>query len=198
MIEKLIEYNKHWAGMQNLQDETYFQRLSEGQAPEYLWIGCSDSRVPAESVLGVKPGQLFVHRNIANQVKLDDNNSMSVLQYAVDVLKVSHVIICGHSGCGGVQAAFEGTSDRYVADWLSDLRQLTVEKADELAKKSNDEEKLTLLTELNVQKQVELVANHEIVRNAWQRNQDLAVHGWVFRIDTGCVKNLNISVNSQA
>lgn len=193
MIEKLIKHNKHWAAMHELEDGTYFERLSEGQAPEYLWIGCADSRVPAETLLGLKPGQLFVHRNIANQVKVDDSNSMSVLQFAVEVLKVRHIIICGHSGCGGVKTAFDGAGDRYLESWLQELKDLKQEKLTELDSKLSDDEKLSLFTELNVKQQVDNVVNHDIVKNAWLSGQELAVHGWVFELDSGLINDLGVT-----
>lgn len=198
MIEKLIQYNQHWAGLQSLSDDTYFDRLSEGQAPEYLWIGCSDSRVPAESLLGLKPGQLFVHRNVANQIHVDDNNSMSVLQYAVDVLKTRHIIVCGHSSCGGVEAAFDGKCDSYIEKWLSGLANLCHEKEHLLNQKQTREEKLALLTELNVQQQVEGLAEVDIVKAAWARGQQLEIHGWVFDIPSGLLKDLNMVVRADS
>lgn len=179
--------------MHELEDGTYFERLSEGQAPEYLWIGCADSRVPAETLLGLKPGQLFVHRNIANQVKVDDSNSMSVLQFAVEVLKVRHIIICGHSGCGGVKTAFDGAGDRYLESWLQELKDLKQEKLTELDSKLSDDEKLSLFTELNVKQQVDNVVNHDIVKNAWLSGQELAVHGWVFELDSGLINDLGVT-----
>jgi carbonic anhydrase len=198
MIEKLIQYNLHWAGLQNLSDESYFDRLSEGQAPEYLWIGCSDSRVPAESLLGLKPGQLFVHRNIANQIHVDDNNSMSVLQYAVEVLKTRHIIVCGHSSCGGVEAAFDGKCDGYIEQWLSGLTDLCHEKEHLLNQKQTRDEKLALLTELNVQQQVDGIAELDIVKAAWARGQQLEIHGWVFDIPSGLLKDLDMVVSADS
>lgn len=196
MIEKLFQYNKHWAGLQNLSDDGYFDRLNEGQTPEYLWIGCADSRVPAESLLGLKPGQLFVHRNVANQVKVDDSNSMSVLQYAIDVLKVRHIIVCGHSNCGGVAAAYEGGCDSYIERWLSDLRNLSLERTEELNSYDEKTDRLNRLSEMNVEQQVECLKGHSLVKAAWDRGQELAIHGWVFEIHTGLLKDLNISARS--
>lgn len=197
MIEKLKLYSEYWTGIQKLADEDYFKNLSEGQAPEYLWIGCSDSRVPAETLLGLKPGQLFVHRNIANQVKKQDNNSMSVIQYAVDVLKVRHIIICGHSGCGGVKAAYEGGCDGYLETWLKELNEISLENKSELDAYETKEARLARLNELNVAEQVKTVCNFNTVKAAWERGQNLTIHGWVFHIDKGDVEDLNISCNGE-
>lgn len=197
MIEKLKLYSEYWTGIQKLADEDYFKNLSEGQAPEYLWIGCSDSRVPAETLLGLKPGQLFVHRNIANQVKDSDNNSMSVIQFAVDVLKVRHIIICGHSSCGGVKAAYEGGCDGYLEAWLKELSELSSAKGSELAAIEDKEERLLKLNEFNVGQQVKATSELEVVKNAWARGQNLTVHGWIFHIDKGDVEDLNISQNGK-
>ncbi|HEY9034730.1 MAG TPA: carbonic anhydrase [Pseudomonadales bacterium] len=195
MLEKLLVYNQYWSGLQKLSDETYFERLSENQAPEYLWIGCADSRVPAEALLGLKPGQLFVHRNIANQIQLNDNNSMSVLQFAVTVLKVKHIIVCGHSGCGGIKAAYHNEADGYLGDWLSDLRHLIDDSRDCLPGDSSEEECLSLLTEMNVRHQVRQIADHPIVRQAWAQGQELDIHGWVFIIHDGLIQDLGVSVS---
>lgn len=195
MIEKLLVYNQYWSGLQKLSDDTYFQRLKENQTPEYLWIGCADSRVPAEALLGLKPGQLFVHRNVANQIKVDDSNSMSVLQFAVEVLKVKHIIVCGHTECGGVKAAMNGEGDRYLADWLQDLRGLADECKQKQLVGDDENKRLELLTEMNVRQQVKRIAEHPIVQNAWKGGQQLGIHGWVFVISEGLIRDLDVSVS---
>ena len=196
MLEKLLEYNKHWAGLQKLSDETYFERLSHSQAPEYLWIGCADSRVPAEALLGLKPGQLFVHRNVANQVKVDDSNSMSVLQFAITVLKVKHIIVCGHSACGGVQSAYTGKADGYLSDWLETVKHIAADNKDELDACSNKEAAIERLTQMNVCHQVRTIAEHPLVRDAWAHGQELSIHGWVFEIHEGLLKDLDVTIDS--
>ena len=194
MLSNLIAYNKNWAGEQKAQKENFFEELAQGQTPEYLWIGCSDSRVPAESLLGVEPGQLFVHRNIGNQIKPADGNAMSVLQYAVKVLKVKHIIVCGHSTCGGVNAALQGVKDGFFQGWLSELRELslstfTVDSA------LTEAERLSKLTELNVEMQVDNLCQSDIVKSAWKHGQELAIHGWVFNIEEGLLSDLKITSN---
>ena len=197
MLRDLLIYNKYWSGLQKLSDESYFERLSESQAPEYLWIGCADSRVPAETLMGLKPGQLFVHRNVANQIKVDDNNSMSVLQFAVQGLKVQHIIVCGHTGCGGVKAAYYGEGDAYLADWLEDIRDLAGEHKQQLSA-ADEVQNLTALTELNVKQQVRRIASHPIVQEAWRNGQKLAIHGWMFVIHEGLINDLQVSVSGPA
>lgn len=195
MIEKLLAYNQHWSGLQKLSDDTYFQRLRETQNPEYLWIGCADSRVPAEALLGLKPGQLFVHRNVANQIKFGDSNSMSVLQFAVEVLKVKHIIVCGHSECGGIKAALQGGVTGYLEDWLQDIKVLADEGHEKHFCDCADDRKLELLTEMNVRQQVKRIAEHLIVQNAWKSGQQLGIHGWVFVINEGLIKDLDVSIS---
>lgn len=198
MLEKLLVYNQYWAGLLKLSDETYFERLSKKQSPEYLWIGCADSRVPAETLMGLEPGQLFVHRNVANQIRVNDSNSMSVLQFAVQVLKVKHIIVCGHSGCGGIKAAYNNEADGYLADWLADIRDLAGQSTESLAVYPTDEEKMAALTELNVKRQVQQIAEHPIVQDAWAQGQELDIHGWVFVIHEGLIKDLQVSRSAAA
>lgn len=196
MIEKILKYNQLWSDLQKLSDETFFRQLKEGQDPEYLWIGCSDSRVPAETLLGLQPGQLFVHRNVANVVKTDDDNSMSVLQFAVDVLKVRHIIICGHSDCGGIKAALNGGVDSYLENWLKDVRQIAIDCKDAPYFKDADEKRRKeLLTEMNVRHQVKTLASHPLIQQAWKNGQRMAIHGWVFHVGTGLIQDLDVSVS---
>ncbi len=196
MIEKILKYNQLWSDLQKLSDESFFRQLREGQDPEYLWIGCSDSRVPAETLLGLQPGQLFVHRNVANVVKTDDDNSMSVLQFAVDVLKVRHIIICGHSDCGGIKAALNGGVDSYLENWLKDVRQIAIDCKDAPYFKDADEKRRKeLLTEMNVRHQVKTLASHPLIQQAWKNGQRMAIHGWVFHVGTGLIQDLDVSVS---
>ena len=195
MLSDLIKYNREWAAEQKQGNGSYFNELALGQTPAYLWIGCSDSRVPAESLLGVEPGQLFVHRNVANQIKPADGNAMSVLQYAVKVLKVKHIIVCGHSGCGGVNAALEGVKDGFLQGWLSELRELCLSTCS-LNTELTQEERLVRLTEKNVIMQVDNLKQSDIVKSAWKEGQNLAIHGWVFDIEDGLIRNLDISVDA--
>ncbi|MCK5881839.1 MAG: carbonic anhydrase [Sinobacterium sp.] len=194
MLSQLIEYNKEWAKEQKQTNGSYFDELAKGQAPEYLWIGCADSRVPAESLLGVDPGQLFVHRNVGNQIKPADGNAMSVLQYAVKVLHVKHIIVCGHSGCGGVKSAMQGVKDGFLQGWLSELRELSLSTC-MLKAESSEEDKLSLLTDQNVMMQVENLKQSHIVKTAWKQGQKLAIHGWVFDIEEGLIRDLEISAD---
>lgn len=192
MLNNLLQNNQKWSESYLASDGEYFQNLSQGQSPEYLWIGCADSRVPAESLLGLEPGQLFVHRNVANQVKTDDDNAMSVLQYAVQVLKVQHIIVCGHSSCGGVAAAYEGAGDAHVKSWLTELRKTVQSNTDTLEAIADKDKRLAKLTELNVAKQVSNIANHDIIKSARASGQELSVHGFVFDIASGLLQDLNI------
>ncbi len=193
MINDLLAANQRWVADHRAKDQHYFSNLSKGQSPEYLWVGCSDSRVPAESMLGLQPGELFVHRNVANQVQTDDPNGMSVIQFSVQALKVRHIIICGHVGCGGVKAALNGGTDQYLEKWLQPIATLAITHKETLDRLSTEDEKTTLLAELNVQSQIEQLAAHNIIKSAWEEGQSLQVHGWLFDIRVGLLKNLNIS-----
>ena len=196
MIEKLKLYSEYWSGLQKLADEDYFTRLSDGQAPEYLWIGCSDSRVPAETLLGLKPGQLFVHRNIANQVKKNDDNSMSVIQYAVDVLKVRHIIICGHYGCGGVTASIDNPQLGLINNWLLHIRDLYY-KHRSYIESMPEADRSDKLAEINVAEQVHNLSNSTILQNAWERGQEIEVHGVVYGIDDGKLEYIGVRCHSR-
>ncbi len=192
----LFENNRKWAFQNSQTNPSFFSRLVQQQNPEFLWIGCSDSRVPANEIIGLLPGELFVHRNVANLVIHTDMNCLSVLQYAVELLKVKHVIVCGHYGCGGVKAALESQPHGLIDNWLRPIRELHQRRAGELLRFSTTEERLNRLCEMNVIDQVKNVANTTIVQEAWQRNQMVTVHGWIYAISDGLLKDLDASVSS--
>ena len=189
----LLNANIKWSQERTAADAEYFQRLSALQAPEFLWIGCSDSRVPANVITGLDPGEVFVHRNIANLVYPADLNCMSVLQFAVEVLNVKHIIVCGHYGCGGVHAAADGSQHGLIAHWLAPVRDIFDEHRHELVSLPTEKARLNRVCELNVLKQVRSVCESPIVRTAWERGQALAVHGWIYGLDDGRLRNLNCS-----
>ena len=193
--EHLLDRNKEWAKRTKEENPDFFSQLSEGQHPEYLWIGCSDSRVPADQIVDLPPGNLFVHRNIANMVVHTDLNSLSVLQYAVEVLRVKHIIICGHYGCGGVKAAIDDQHHGLIDNWLLHLKDVSRFNAEDLEGLDEDE-RIDLLCELNVVEQVNNVCNTTIVYNAWKNGQDISVHGWIYRLENGLLKDLDISISS--
>lgn len=188
--QTLLQNNREWVAERLSLDPDYFTRLAQGQSPSYLFIGCSDSRVPAETITGAMPGEMFVHRNIANQVLPNDINTMSVLQYSVEVLKVKHIIVCGHYGCGGVKAAVEGAPPGLIDHWLSHIREVHDRNAAEIATESSAEERHRRLVELNVLEQVRNVARTPFVQNALQQGQEVALHGWVFDIGNGIIRDL--------
>lgn len=188
-IDQLIENNARWAERVRETDPEFFTRLAQQQTPKYFWIGCSDSRVPANQITGLPPGEVFVHRNVANVVQETDFNVLAGLQYAVDVLKVSNVIVCGHYGCGGVQAALENFRHGIIDNWLAPIRALTRAHKDELAA-LEDAAKLDRLCELNVLSQARHVARTTIVEDAWLRGQELAIHSWIYQLDQGILTPL--------
>lgn len=188
-IDTLIRNNALWAERMREADPDFFMRLADQQAPKYLWIGCSDSRVPANQITGLPPGEVFVHRNVANVVQEADFNVLAVMQYAVDVLKVTNVIVCGHYGCGGVKAALENFRHGIIDNWLAPIRALTRGHREELAV-LGDGEKLDRLCELNVLSQARHVARTTIVEDAWERGQELAIHSWIYRLDQGILNPL--------
>ena len=190
MIEKLLDQNRRWARDKEASDPGYFQRLSEQQSPEYLWIGCSDSRVPANVITGLDPGEVFVHRNIANIVHGADINCLSVLQFAVEVLKVRHIIVCGHYGCGGIRAAVEGASG-LLDYWLHPVRRLARERDAEIAALEDKEAQIDRLCELNVALQVESLARTPLLEQAWARGQEIRIHGWCYDLHDGLIRNLD-------
>jgi carbonic anhydrase len=188
-LTHLLENNRTWAEGVLQRDPNFFNALARLQVPEYLWIGCSDSRVPANQITGLAPGEVFVHRNVANVVVHADLNCLSVLQYAVDVLKVKHVIVCGHYGCGGVVAAHDHLKLGLIDNWLRHVHRNL------LAKKKGREERIARLCELNVIEQVVNVAQTTVVQDAWARGQMLTVHGWIYGVQNGLIRDLEISVS---
>jgi carbonic anhydrase len=194
MLDQLKQNNHAWAEGKLAVDPGFFKRLEGQQSPEYLWIGCSDSRVPANEIVGLDPGKLFVHRNVANLAPPQDANYLSVLQFAVDVLKVKHVLVVGHYGCGGVAAAVDGKRRGLVDHWLHPIREVAQDHNDELAAYADDRERLNRLCELNVVRQVRNVASDVFVQDAWARGQPLSVHGWVYSLSSGLVSDLSVTV----
>jgi carbonic anhydrase len=188
-IEQLLENNKSWSEKTKLDDPDFFDNLSKRQTPEYLWIGCSDSRVPANQIVGLIPGDIFVHRNVANLVVHTDFNCLSVLQYAVDVLKVKHVIVCGHYGCGGIDAALQDQQLGLIDNWLCHIKDIAHKHKDELAV-LNEHDKSARLCELNVMEQAANVGRSNIVKDAIKRGQNLTIHSWIYSLRNGQLKNL--------
>lgn len=194
MLEDLKANNAAWSKSKTAVDPDFFTRLAKQQSPEYLWIGCSDSRVPANEIVGLDPGELFVHRNVANLAPPQDANYLSVLQFAVDVLKVKHIMVVGHYGCGGVAAAVDGKRRGLVDHWLHPIREVHAEHRHELEAIPEQRARLDRLTELNVVRQVRNVAADVFVQDAWARGQSLAVHGWVYSLADGLVNDLNVGI----
>jgi len=194
-LPQLFENNRTWAAGQTLRDPRFFERLCAIQKPEHLWIGCADSRVPANEIVGLAPGELFVHRNIANLVRPDDANCMSVLQYAVDVLGVGHVIVCGHYHCGGVQAACGAPVAQPLEGWIAPLRGLRQARLEELGACPDPEEQGRRLCEWNVAAQVRTLGGLPTVRAAWARGQRLALHGWIYDLRDGLLRDLAVSLD---
>ena len=189
-INRLFENNRKWAAKMRDNDPRFFETLQHQQAPKYLWIGCSDSRVPANEIVGLLPGELFVHRNVANLVVHTDFNCLSVLEYAVEVLQVEHIIVCGHYGCGGVRAAMDNTQRGLIDNWLRHIKDIHELRRAELEAMATREEREDFLCELNVAAQVQHVCQTTIVRNAWQRGMPLKVHGWVYSLKDGLAYEL--------
>ncbi|MBF7728672.1 carbonate dehydratase [Pseudomonas sp. N040] len=194
-IKQLLDNNRFWSESLRARDPEFFARLASQQRPEFLWVGCSDSRVPANEVVGLMPGELFVHRNVANMVVATDMNFLSVLQYAVDVLQVRQVIVCGHYGCGGVRAALGHAELGLIDNWLRALKGLYHQHLDRFAG-LDEEAQVNLLCELNVQRQVRNVCHTTIVQNAWKRAQPLTVHGWIYGLEDGLVKDLGVTIDA--
>jgi len=195
-LEDLLAKNKIWAEKIEQEKPGFFSSLAQQQAPHYLWIGCSDSRVPANQLVDLLPGEMFVHRNIANVVMLDDLNCLSVIQFSIEVLKVKHIIVCGHYGCGGVKAAFEDKPMGMIDRWLASIKEVHKKNKDEIDACENDDEKLKLLCEKNVKAQVEHVCKTEFVQKAWQEGNDLSIHGWIYNVEDGRLKDLLMSTNA--
>jgi len=197
-LPKLFANNKAWASKISASDPGFFSSLAEQQTPEYLWIGCSDSRVPANEIVGLPPGELFVHRNVANLVIHTDMNCLSVLQYAVDILKIKHVIVCGHYGCGGILAAMSEQPHGLVDNWLRHVRDIHRRHQARLDAIQDWTARLRRLSELNVVEQVVNVGNTTIVQDAWARGQGLFIHGWIYDLSDGLLRDLEVCVGSQA
>ena len=196
MLDHLKANNRAWAARKVAADANFFKRLVDQQTPEYLWIGCSDSRVTANEIVDLDPGELFVHRNVANLAPPQDANYLSVLQFAVDVLKVKHILVVGHYGCGGVAAAVDGKRRGLVDHWLHPIREVYTENREALNAITDQRARLNRLCELNVVRQVKNVASDVFLQEAWARGQDITVHGWVYSLENGLVTDLNVSVAS--
>ncbi len=198
VLTHIFEKNRDWAADMVRQDPEFFERLSHQQAPEFLWIGCSDSRVPANQIAGLRPGEMFVHRNVANVVVHTDLNCLSTLQFAVDVLQVRHVIVCGHYGCGGVLAALRETKLGLIDNWLRHVQDVRDKHRSQLNALETEAERHARLCELNVIEQVAHVCQTTIVRDAWSRGQTLAVHGWIYGLRDGLLRDLGMCVTTEA
>jgi carbonic anhydrase len=195
VLEQLFENNRQWADSMIARDPEYFRKLLSQQSPEFLWIGCSDSRVPANTIVGLEPGELFVHRNVANVVVHSDLNSLSVLQFAIDVLRVKHIIVCGHYGCSGVNTALERRRVGLADNWLRHVQDVHNKHADSLPAEMTRRERTDRLCELNVIEQVVNVCQTTIVQDAWDRGQQVTVHSWVYSLEDGLVRNLGLAVS---
>ncbi|WP_018693864.1 carbonate dehydratase [Algicola sagamiensis] len=191
-LEQLFENNRAWAERIKQEDPEFFTKLAAQQTPEYLWIGCSDSRVPANQIVGLLPGEIFVHRNIANQVIHTDLNCLSVLQYAVEVLKVKHIIVSGHYGCGGVHAAVDGKEHGLIDNWLRHIADTAEKHEKELDAITDEKQRLNRLCELNVVAQVKNLSNTPMIKKAWAAGQDLTIHGWIYGIEDGVIRDLHV------
>lgn len=195
-LADLFEKNRAWAAKIHQQYPDFFEKLSKQQKPQYLWIGCSDSRVPANEIVGLLPGELFVHRNVSNLVIHTDMNCLSVIQFAVESLKVKHIIVSGHYGCGGVAASLEDNPHGLIDNWLRHIRDVYYQNKTELDSYESQQEKIDRLCELNVVHQVKNVCNTTIVQEAWRSGQELSIHGWIYGITDGLLKDLNVTVSS--
>jgi carbonic anhydrase len=196
LYNSLLEGNKIWVEKRLQQDPHYFEKLSQGQSPQFLWIGCSDSRVPANEVTNTSSGDIFVHRNIANMVVHSDMNMLSVLDYAVNILKVKHVIVCGHYGCGGVKAAMENEQFGLVDNWLRFIKDVYRNHNDELDGIDDQERRFDRFVELNVIEQVLGLSKTTIIQNAWKKRNEPKIHGWVYSLKTGLIKDLGVSLSN--
>jgi len=197
-LQHLIENNRRWSEETKRKEPAFFETLSRQQSPEYLWIGCSDSRVPANEIVNLLPGELFVHRNVANIVIHTDLNCLSVIQYAVDVLKVKHIIVCGHYGCGGVRAALQKNRFGLIDNWLRHIQDIHHAHAALIAAAGSLDEQVDRLCEVNVITQVQNVCETTIIQDAWERGASLHVHGWIYGLKDGLIRDLNVTMNSRA
>ncbi len=198
VLKDLFEKNRNWANKIKESDPDFFTKLSQQQNPEYLWIGCSDSRVPANEIVDMLPGEIFVHRNIANVVIHTDLNCLSVIQYAVEILKVKHIVLCGHYGCGGIKAAMDNQQHGLIDNWLRNIKDIHRYHKAQIDALQTEKEKFDLLCELNVIEQVANICHTTIVQNAWKSGQPLSVHGWIYSIEDGILKDLNVCITGLA
>lgn len=196
VLKQLFENNRKWAAKRKESDPDFFNRLSQQQSPEYLWIGCSDSRVPANEIVGLLPGELFVHRNVSNLVVKNDLNCQSVIQFAVETLKVKHIIVCGHYGCVGVKVVLDNAKIGLVDEWLDNLKPIKKNYHEKLFEIKDEASRFNKLCELNVIEQVLNVCKTDIVRKAWQRHQNLSVHGWIYDIKDGLLQDLDVCISN--
>ena len=196
LLKELFDRNRQWSASMREKDPDFFPRLSRLQAPDYLWIGCSDSRVPANQVIGLEPGEVFVHRNVANLVVHTDLNCLSVIQYAVEALEVKHIIVCGHYQCGGVQAALRGDELGLIENWLRHIQDVQQKHVDLLNSIEDFDGRVNRLCELNVVDQVVNVCRTTILRDAWKRGQDVAVHGWIYGLSDGILRDTGMCVSN--
>jgi carbonic anhydrase len=194
VLPELISNNQEWAAGLTEEQPDFFAELAKKQTPQYLWIGCSDSRVPANQIVGLKPGEVFVHRNIANVVVHTDFNCLSVVEYAVAVLQVKHIIVCGHYGCGGVQAASQNRNLGLIDNWLRHIRDVRQKHDAVLRIISDDNERLDRLCELNVVEQAHNICHTTVVQEAWEKGQELAVHGWIYKIQDGLIRDMKVTI----
>jgi len=195
-LPHLFDNNRKWAARTTRSDPGFFLKLAKQQSPEFLWIGCSDSRVPANEIVGLLPGELFVHRNVANLVIHTDMNCLSVIQYAVELLRIRHIIVCGHYGCGGVKAALETHPHGLVDNWLRHIRDTYRLREEEFMTMANEEQRVNRLCELNVLEQVRNVGNTTIVQEVWRKGSALTIHGWIYGIENGLLKDLRLCISS--
>lgn len=193
-LQHLIEKNRHWAERVKNEDPEFFAQLSKQQTPEYLWIGCADSRVSADAIVDLMPGEIFVHRNVANLVIHTDLNCLSVIQYAVEVLKVKHIIVCGHYGCGGIKASMENSRHGLIDNWLCHIQDIIRKHKGDFEKIGDEKKRFERLCELNIIEQVANICQTTIVSEAWRKEQDLTVHGWIYSLADGLIQDLDASV----
>lgn len=196
-LQDLIDRNRTWSKRVKAQDPEFFTNLSKQQSPQYLWIGCSDSRVPANQIVDLLPGEIFVHRNVGNVVVHTDFNCLSVIEYAVAVLKVKHIIVCGHYGCGGVKSALGNSQLGLIDNWLRNIKDVYTKHEGALAEIEDEAIRLNRLCELNVIEQVNNICHTTIIQQAWRTGQDLSVHGWIYSIENGRLKDLEVSISTQ-
>jgi len=195
-LTSLFDNNREWAKSILKTDPRFFEKLSKQQTPQYLWIGCADSRAPANEIVGLLPGELFVHRNVSNLVVHTDMNCLSVMQYAIAILKVKHIIVCGHYGCGGIRAAMEDSPHGLIDNWLRNVRDLYYHNEAELQAVADPQKRTDRLCEINVVSQVYNVCNTTLVQKAWAKGQELTVHGWIYSIEDGLLRDMKVSISS--